>query len=65
MQDIELFSRSHEGDCKKTVTPRGGWCIGNGQVAQLELHDKCLCLNCMHDPMAVMVEKNDKRNSNI
>ena len=42
---------------KNPVTLKG-WCIGNGQVAQLELHEKCLCLNCMHDPMAVMVRKN-------
>lgn len=30
-------------------------------MAQLELHDKCLCLNCMHDPMAVMVERNESK----
>jgi hypothetical protein len=46
------------------VGARGGnsmcWCIGNGQAAQTKLYDKCITLNCMHDPMAVMVKKNDK-----
>ena len=64
MQDIKLYGRSDESDSgenpKSSITPRGGWCIGNGQVAQTKLYDKCICLNCMHDPITVLVKKNDK-----
>ena len=38
---------------------RGGWCIGNGQRDNTKWHEKCLCLNCMHDQMAVMKERYD------
>ena len=40
--------------------PRGGWCIGNGQVAQTKLYDKCICLNCMHDQIAVLVKRRER-----
>ena len=29
--------------------------IGNGQLEQLELHDKALTLNCMHDQQAILI----------
>lgn len=44
---------------------RGGnstsWCIGNGQLQQLKLHEICPTLNCMHDQIAVLVRKDDKK----
>lgn len=65
MQDVKLYGRSYESDSGETrknkITPRGGWCIGNGQVAQLYMSEKCLCLNCMHDQMIVMVERSEKK----
>ena len=32
------------------------YCIGNGQVNQLYLQDKCGALNCMDDPMKIIQE---------
>ena len=29
--------------------------IGNGQTEQLELHEKALTLNCMHDQQAILI----------
>lgn len=47
--------------------PRGGYreayCIGNGQVHDLYLTDFCRTLNCMDDPMKVIV-RNDKKRRN-
>ena len=43
---------------------RGGgtvWCIGNGQVhdaLQMEI-EKCKTLNCMADPMKILIVRND------
>ena len=41
--------------------PRGGYreayCIGNGQVHDLGLDEVCKTLNCMVDPMKVIVKK--------
>lgn len=31
------------------------WCIGNGQVAQLGMHDKTYALDCMHDEQALLI----------
>lgn len=52
------------------VGNRGGrctsWCIGNGQLQQLKLHDLCPTLNCMHDQIAVLVRKrSDDSSRNI
>ena len=43
---------------------RGGtvWCIGNGQVhdaLQMEI-EKCKTLNCMVDPMKILIVRNDE-----
>lgn len=50
-----LASDSHRG---------GGtvWCIGNGQVhdaLQMEI-EKCKTLNCMVDPMKILIARNDE-----
>lgn len=29
--------------------------IGNGQTEQLDLHEKALTLNCMHDQQAILI----------
>lgn len=32
----------------------GIWCIGNGQLDQLNLSEKTGALNCMHDQQAIL-----------
>ena len=36
------------------------YCVGNGQVMQTKLHDKVMCLNCMHDQQIVLIRKEQK-----
>ena len=37
--------------------------IGNGQTEQLELHEKALTLNCMHDQQAILIGGANERNA--
>lgn len=37
------------------------WSIGNGQVCQLGLSPIMGTLNCMHDPMAILIEEDKCR----
>jgi hypothetical protein len=60
------MSMKESASSKPLMNKRGGtWCIGNGQVmgATSMCYEVSQTLNCMHDPMAILVVKEDERDS--
>ncbi len=53
-------SDSHHIPC--VITKGGTWCIGNGQLhdAMSPWKELCKTLNCMDDPMKIMIVEDDK-----
>jgi len=62
VQSRHVMSEDGQSECLYSgVGNRGvsstSWCIGNGQLQQLKLHELCPTLNCMYDQIAVLVRK--------
>lgn len=49
-----LDSNYYKGCGERQGAERDVVCVGNGQTAQLGLHDKTFALDCMHDQQAVL-----------
>jgi len=53
----------HNSEDKLFLNKRGGtWCIGNGQIisAMSMCYEVSQTLNCMHDPMAILVIEDEQ-----
>lgn len=61
-KELEINMSMKKRSSYPLKTKRGGtWCIGNGQVmsATSMCYEVSQTLNCMHDPMAILVVKED------
>jgi len=54
-----LDSNYYKGCGERQGTEREVVCVGNGQLAQLGLHEKAHTLDCMHDQQAVLEHQYD------